>query len=122
MTGWLVVTVLLLTAVSALWTAVMVVRDQSPPGVRFFVVLAVLLLALLLQLVLGLVALATTDRDVEGVTFVAYLVTVVLAPPFGAALALVERSRWGNGALLVALATVAAMEVRLDALWAAAGA
>ena len=48
--------------------------------------------------------------------------SVVLAPPFGAALELVERSRWGTASLLVALATVAAMEVRLDALWAAAGA
>lgn len=121
MTGWLV-TVLLLTAVAAAWTVVMIVRDESPPSDRFFVVLGVLLLALVVQLVAGLVALAATDRDVEGVTFVAYLLTVVLALPFGAALALVERSRWGTASLLVALATVAAMEVRLDALWAAAGA
>ncbi|MCK5929203.1 hypothetical protein [Nocardioides sp.] len=122
MTGWLVVTVLLLTAVAAAWTVVMIVRDESPPSDRFFVVLGVLLLVLVAQLVAGLVALATTDRAVDGVTFVAYLLTVVLAPPFGAALALVERSRWGTASLLVALATVAAMEVRLDALWAAAGA
>ncbi len=122
MTGWLVVTVLLLTAVAAAWTVVMIVRDESPPSDRFFVVLGVLLLVLVVQLVAGLVALATTDRDVDGVTFVAYLLTVVLAPPFGAALALVERSRWGTASLLAALATVAAMEVRLDALWAAAGA
>lgn len=122
MTGWLVVTVLLLTSVAAAWTVVMIVRDESPPSDRFFVVLGVLLLVLVVQLVAGLVALATTDRDVDGVTFVAYLLTVVLAPPFGAALALVERSRWGSASLLVALATVAAMEVRLDALWAAAGA
>ncbi len=91
MTGWLVVTVLLLTAVAAAWTVLMIVRDESPPGDRFFVVLGVLLLALVVQLVGGVVALATTDRDVEAVTFVSYLVTVVLAPPFGAALALVER-------------------------------
>lgn len=122
MTGWLVLTVLLLTAVAAAWTVVMIVRDESPPSDRFFVVLGVLLLALVVQLVAGLVALAATDRDVESVTFVAYLLTVVLALPFGAALALVERSRWGTASLLVALATVAAMEVRLDALWAAAGA
>ncbi len=122
MTGWLVLTVLLLTAVAAAWTVVMIVRDESPPSDRFFVVLGVLLLVLVVQLVAGLVALAATDRDVESVTFVAYLLTVVLALPFGAALALVERSRWGTASLLVALATVAAMEVRLDALWAAAGA
>ena len=35
---------------------------------------------------------------------------------------LVERSRWGTVVLLVALLTVAAMQVRLDSLWTGAGA
>lgn len=119
---WLVVPVLVLSALCALATLVLIARDESPPGDRFFALLGVLLAALVVQLVVGLVSLATSSRDVDGVTFVAYLLTVVLAPPFGAALALVERNRWGNGALLVALLTVVAMEVRLDALWRVAGA
>lgn len=118
MTVWLVVPVLVLCALAAVATLVLIVRDESPPGDRYFALLGVLLLVVVVQMVGGLVALATTERTVpEPVTFGAYLVTVVLVLPFGAALALVERSRWGTAALLVALLTVAAMEARLDALW-----
>ncbi len=49
---------------------------------------------------------------IEGVTFVSYLFTALLVLPVGAALALVERSRWGTGVLLVALLAVAACGVR----------
>lgn len=119
---WLVVPVLVLSALCGIWTLVMMARDESPPGDRFFALLGVLLAVLVVQLVVGLVSLSTTSRDVPTATFVSYLFTVVLAVPFGAALALVERSRWGNGALLVALLTVAAMETRLDQLWRVAGA
>lgn len=118
MTVWLVVPVLVLCALAAVASLVLIVRDVSPPGDRYFALLGVLLLVVVVQMVGGLVALATTERTVpEPVTFGAYLVTVVLVLPFGAALALVERSRWGTAALLVALLTVAAMEARLDALW-----
>lgn len=120
---WSVVLVLVLCALAALWTVVMVVRDESPPSDRYFALLGVLLAVLVVQLVAAAVVLLGTDRDVaEPTTFGAYLVTVVLVVPFGAALALVERSRWGTAALLVALATVAAMEVRLDQIWRLAGA
>lgn len=122
-TVWLVVPVLVLCALAGLWTAVMVVRDESPPSDRYFVLLGVLLAVLVVQLVAAAVVLLGTDRDVaEPATFGAYLVTVVLVLPFGAALALVERSRWGTAALAVALLTVAAMEVRLDQIWRIAGA
>jgi hypothetical protein len=114
---WVLGLVLALTAAAAVWTVVMVVRDQSPPSDPYFALLGVLALALLGQGIGGCVALAATDRPVEGVTFVAYLFTALLVLPVGAALALVERSRWGTGVLLVALLTVAACEARLWALW-----
>lgn len=116
-TVWLVVPVLVLCALVGAWTVVMVVRDQSPPSDRYFALLGLLLLVTLVQAVVGLVLLAGTDRDVPGATFVAYLLTAVLALPVGAALALVERSRWGTAVLLVAVLTVAAMEARLVDLW-----
>lgn len=123
MTIWLVVPVLLLCAAASVWTLVMIARDESPPSDPYFVLLGVLLVLLVVQLVGALVAMGAGSRDLtEPVTFVAYLFTVVLVLPVGAALALVERSRWGSGALLVALLTVAAMEARLDALWRMAGA
>ena len=114
--------VLLLTAVAAVATVVMLVRDESPPSDRYFLLLGALLVALLAQVVVGLVSLARTDADVDAVTFVAYLFTTLLVVPVGAALALVERTRWGTLVLLVALLTVAAMQLRLDSLWAGAGA
>ena len=123
MAVWLVVLVLALCALAGAWTVAMIVRDESPPSDRYFALLGVLLLALVGQLVASAVVLLGTDRDVsEPATFGAYLVTVVLVVPFGAALALVERSRWGTAALLVALLTVAAMELRLDTIWRFGGA
>lgn len=117
MTVWLVWPLLGLCLVVAVWTVLMLVRDESPPGDRYFALLGALLAVALVQAVVGLVLLAGTDRDVPGATFVAYLLTAVLVLPVGAALALVERSRWGTGVLLVAVLTVAAMEARLLDLW-----
>lgn len=117
MNVWVLGLVLLLSAAAAVWTVVMIVRDESPPSDPYFALLGVLALALLGQAVGGCVALAATDRPVEGITFVSYLFTALLVLPVGAALALVERSRWGTGVLLVALVTVAACEARLWALW-----
>ena len=121
MNVWLMALVLVLTGVAVVATVVMLVRDESPPGDPYFLLLGLLLVVLLVQAVVGLVALAGTEA-VDGPTFVAYLLTAVLVVPVGAALALVERSRWGTLVLLVALLTVAAMQVRLDSLWAGAGA
>ncbi len=114
--------VLVLTGVAVVATVVMIVRDVSPPGDPYFLLLGALVLALLAQVVVGIMALVATDADVDAPTFVAYLFTALLVVPVGAALALVERSRWGSVVLLVALLTVAAMQLRLDSLWSVAGA
>ncbi|MBF4162031.1 hypothetical protein [Nocardioides acrostichi] len=117
MNVWLLGIVLVLSLAAAVWTVVMIVRDQSPPGDAYFGLLGALMLVLAVQVVTGLVSLGVSDRVVEKVTFAAYDVTALLVLPVGAALALVERSRWGTTVLLVALLTVAAMELRLWALW-----
>lgn len=119
MNDWVLGLALALTAAAAVWTIVMIVRDQSPPSDPYFALLGVLALVLLASAVGGCVALAATERDVEGITFVAYLWTAVLVLPVGAALALIERTRWGTGVLLVALVTVAACEIRLQSIWGA---
>lgn len=120
MTWWLTALIVIVSLVAMVLTVLMLVRDESPPGDRYFVVLGVLLVALLAQAIGGSVALAATERAVEGVTFVAYLFTALLVVPVGAALALVERSRWGTGVLVVMLLTVLACEVRLHDLWTGA--
>ena len=80
--------------------------------------LAVLELALLVQLVAGIVLLAG-DGSADGgaVTFVGYLIGILLVLPAGLAWALGEPSRAGTAVLLLALGVVAFLELRLDQIW-----
>lgn len=112
-----VLTAVLAPAVVAMVLVVVhLVRDETA-GDPTFLLLAVVEVALVVQAVVGCVALAGTDRDVSGVTFVSYLVSVLLVLPIGAFWSLAERSRAGTAVLLVALLTVVALEVRLWSLW-----
>jgi len=105
-----------LAVVGAIWSAVLLLRDRRM-GDPLFWLLAVLELGLLVQLVGGCVALATTERDVDAALFVGYLLTAVLALPLAVAWAASERSRWGVGVLLVACLTVAALAERILQVW-----
>jgi hypothetical protein len=116
-TDWLTWLVLGVGAVTLVVVAVALVRDQEPQD-RTFVLLAVYELVVLVQLVHGCVALGRTDRDVEGVLFVSYLVGNSLALPIGAFWSLAERSRWGTAVLGVAVLTVMALQLRLETIWA----
>jgi hypothetical protein len=118
---WLEVLVYAAAGVALVGTLVLLVRDEVA-GDPMFIVLAVVEVLLLLQLVLGSVALAQTSRDVSGTLFVSYLVGTTLALPIGAFWSLAERSRAGTTVLAVAVLTVAALELRLDAIWGGAGA
>ena len=113
--------VLVLTAVTLLAVAALLVRDE-PAGDREFVLMGVAEVVLLVQLVVGLVLLSGTERDVSGVLFVSYLVGVALALPIGAFWSLAERSRAGTAVLGVATFTVVALELRLWSIWGGAGA
>ena len=105
-----------LALVGVAWSTVLVVRDGRLGDPLFWLV-AVLEVGLLAQLVGGSVALVRTDRDVDGATFVGYLLTAVLVPPLGVAWAASEKSRWGPGVLLVACVTVAALVQRAFVVW-----
>lgn len=113
--------VLLLSLVTLVAVAVLLVRDESP-GDPTFVLLAAVELVLIAQLVLGVVQLASSDRDVDGVLFVSYLVGVALVLPIGAFWSLAERSRSGTVVLGAAAFTVVALELRLWGIWGGAGA
>lgn len=116
MNDWITGAVYVLGGVTTLWTLVLVIRDEVAQD-RTFALLAVTELVLLVQLVVGCVLLAGTDRDVSGVLFVSYLVGVALALPIGAFWSLAERTRSGTGVLVVAALTVLALEVRLADIW-----
>lgn len=113
--------VLVLTVVILVAVAVLLVRDETA-GDPTFVLLGVTELVLLAQLVVGIVLLSSTDRDVSGVLFVSYLVGVALVLPIGAFWSLAERSRAGTVVLGAAAFTVMALEVRLWGIWDMAGA
>lgn len=114
------VVVAVVTTLAGGWALVLSVRDR-PAGRQLLTllgVLAVVEVALLVQTVAGLVALAGTDRPVHGVTFAGYLFGAVLVLPIGAWWAVTERSRWGPAVLAVACLTVPVLVLRLDQLWA----
>ncbi|MFY0408267.1 hypothetical protein [Solicola sp. PLA-1-18] len=108
-----VAVVALLVGLAAGW---LMVRDHRVNNPLFYAAAAleVLLLALL---VTGCVALSRTDRDVDGVTFVSYLVTVAVIPPAAILWGIAEKSRWGTGVVVVGMITVAALCARLTDIW-----
>ncbi|MGA9103435.1 hypothetical protein [Aeromicrobium sp.] len=82
-----------------------------------FYAAALLEIALLGMLVAGCIALAATSRDVNGVLFVSYLVTLVVIPPAAVLWGIAEKSRWGTGVVVVAMLTVAVLCVRVLQIW-----
>ena len=119
MSSWVVGTVLVLCGLTTILLVVHLIRDRAAED-GMFVLLGITELVLLAQLVGGCIALGNTERDVDGTLFVSYLVGVALALPIGAFWSLAERTRAGTAVVLLAVLTVAALEVRLDAIWAGA--
>lgn len=117
MSPWILGAVLVLSGITAVILGVHLVRDR-PVEDGLYLLLGITELVLLGQLVGGCIALGHTERAVEGPLFVSYLVGVTLALPIGAFWSLAERSRAGTAVVLLAVLTVVALEVRLDAIWA----
>ncbi len=91
-------------------------RDAPFSNPLFYAVSA-LEIGLIGLLVGGSFALARTDREVDGVLFVSYLVTVAVIPPAAVLWGIAEKSRWGTGVVVVALLTVAVLVARLHGIW-----
>lgn len=108
----------------AAWLAVVVAAfaawhtlRRRPFSNSLFYAMAVLEIALVALLVAGCIALASTTRDVDGVLFVSYLVTLVVIPPAAVIWGIAEKSRWGTGVVVVAMLTVAVLCVRVLQIW-----
>lgn len=110
--------IVLLGGVTALFLILLLIKDEIV-GDREYVLLGLTEIALIVQLVVGSVALAGADRDVEGALFISYLAGNLFVLPIGAFWALAERSRAGTGVLLLAVVTALFLEVRLGTIWAA---
>jgi hypothetical protein len=102
-----------LVAVFAAWHTV----TQRPFGNPLFYAVSVLEIVLLGLLVGGSIALAKTSRDVDGVLFISYLVTMVVIPPAAVLWGIAEKSRWGTGVVVVAMLSVAVLSIRLLGIW-----
>ncbi|RSM73032.1 hypothetical protein DMH04_41845 [Kibdelosporangium aridum] len=116
-------TVLTFAAIGlAVWGLVLIVLNKRfalnrPYGLALAGAVLVLEFALLVQLVIGLVNVFTTDRAVDKWTFIGYLAGPVLILPLAAVWAAAERSRWGSGVLVIGCLTIPVLIVRLRQIW-----
>ena len=116
MADWVAYALMAGALAGAAWSGVLLVLGRTLNDPLFWL-LAVVELGLVAELIAGSIALAVTDREVDGVTFIGYLATVWLVLPFGVAWAASEKSRWGTGVLVLACITVTVMVLRLHQLW-----
>ena len=105
------------SAVLAVWCLIAAIRGDRPSK-RQLIAATALWGLLVVQAVGGFVALALTDRRVDGITFVGYHLTAVTVLIAGAAWGIADRSRWGNGVFAIAAATEVVLVIRLLQLWA----
>jgi hypothetical protein len=89
-------------------------RDLGNP---LFYAVSVVELVLLGLLVGGSIALGSTDREVDGVLFISYLVTMVVIPPAAVLWGIAEKSRWGTGVVVISMLTISVLSIRLLGIW-----
>lgn len=107
---------------AAVWAAVLVVVGKPIQlrewhGLWLYGVVVLLEVGLLVQLVAGIVRLATADHQVDGLAYLGYLITVLIVPPLAGVWALAERSRWGPAVMVVGCLTVPVLILRLGQVW-----
>jgi hypothetical protein len=105
-----------LAGVALAWSLVLLVVNRSMTDSLFWC-LVVVEVALLAQSVAGFVALAVTTRPVDGATFGAYLVTIILVLPAASLWGISDKTRWGTGVLAVGCFTVVVLLARLVQIW-----
>ncbi len=116
MLAWLTVVVLVAAAAFGLTAAYYALRQRVVDD-RLILVLAVLEVALLVQVVVGIVQGATTTRDYEKPVFFAYLLTVPVVAPVAAFLALKEKSRSSMVVVVGSAVVVGILVGRLNQIW-----
>jgi hypothetical protein len=115
--NWPVETVVVVASlVPALWALVLVVRNRGV-DLALLIGAGVVELAVLAQLVAGIIQLVGSDRDIARSTFVGYLVGALLVPPAGVAWAVGEKNRYGSAVLLVVFLLIPVMVLRLNDIW-----
>ncbi len=104
----------------ALGAALLAWRDR-PAGRLTLLAAAVVEAGFVVQLVVGVVLLARTDRDVPGGLFIAYLVGTALVLPMAVVWSWAEQTRWSTGVLVAAGLVDAVLLARLQQIWSGQG-
>jgi hypothetical protein len=78
---------------------------------------ALLEVALLVQLVVGLTRASAIADGAERATFIAYLFTVLVVAPVAILIAIKEKTQWSMGVVLAAAFVVAVLVARLQQVW-----
>lgn len=111
--AWVVAACGLVVAARAAW---LVVRSRRVDDTQFYLVAAAEVV-LLVVTVGGFVALARTSRDVDGVVFGSYLVTMASILPLALLWGVSDTSRWGPGTVAIGGVVVAVLGLRLLQIW-----
>ncbi|WP_335975575.1 hypothetical protein [Streptomyces sp. CA2R106] len=112
-------TVSVLALLLAAWCGWAAYRDSATKDWHF-AGMAVVTLAVLVQLVVAVVQLTRGDRPAHGLAvFVPYLAGAVCVVPAAAFMSLAERTRWGSAIVAAGGVVLAVLELRLDQIWGA---
>lgn len=112
----LTVIILVGCAVLLLLAAHHAVRDRLIDD-PIIVLSALIEVALLVQLVVGLGGAGRIADGAERATYIAYLFTVLVVPPVVVFVAVKEKSRWAMGVVLGGAVVVAILVARLQQIW-----
>ncbi|MDN5725920.1 MAG: hypothetical protein L0G99_08335, partial [Propionibacteriales bacterium] len=74
-------------------------------------------LMLIIQLIASAIALAGTERAVDGVVFIGYLIACVVVPSVATLWGLSDKSRWGTGVIVIGMITIAVLCLRVWSIW-----
>jgi hypothetical protein len=106
---------------AAIWSFVLVAVNRPPTRSLLYGLAAVEAL-LLVQVVISVVLLISGQRPGSMVTFLVYLVAILLVLPLGTVWALAERTRSSTAVLGVACITVPVLILRMYQVWEGASA
>ncbi len=120
MIGWLTMVVIGIAVVAAIWGAVSAIIGR-PAGNLLFYWAFLTALAVLVQSVVGIVAIARGNGPEELATSLAYLIGIIILMPAAIWWSLSDRSRFSGLVMTIAGAAIAVMSLRLLDLWGGLG-
>ena len=121
MVGWLSYVVIAIAVVAAVWGVVSAIT-RKPPGNLQFYWSFLTELAVIVQSVVGFVAVARGHGPAETATGIGYLIGIVVLMPAAIWWAIMDRSRYSGLVMTIAGVAIAVMSLRLLQIWSVPGA